>query len=157
MKTNFLYLKSITIIAILFLTITSCQKEESSLISESDLCLVEVNGSFIEIELDKKPEYINGGNLAFTKAVKNKIKYPAKARSEGIEGLCLINYEITKEGTVENIKAIKDPGGDIGVSAVDSIKVVTQRISFSPGVLNGTPVRVKKEIEIKYKLEQIQT
>ena len=81
------------------------------------------------------------------------VTYPAEARENGIEGICVVNYEITEEGTVENIEAIQDPGGRIGESATETIGLITEGVSFSPGILNNNPVRVKKELEIRYKLE----
>ena len=121
--------------------------------SDTGLCLVEVDGEFIEVDLDESPEYLNGGNDGFSEAIVQEIKYPAEAREMGIEGLCVIQYEITELGTVDNVTAIQDPGGGIGPSAVSTIETVMDGVVFSPGKLDGEPVRVKKELQIRYKLE----
>jgi hypothetical protein len=81
------------------------------------------------------------------------ISYPAEARENGNEGICIIHYEITSQGAVENISVIQDPGGGIGESAAATIASVTSGISFGPGMLDGNPVRVKKGIEIKFELQ----
>ena len=134
--------------------IISCSDGEGEgAVGETDLCLVEVDGEFIETELDEAPEYLDGGNDGFAEAIGQEIKYPAEAREMGIEGLCLIQYEITKLGTVDNVTAIQDPGGGIGSSAVSTIETVMDGVVFSPGKLDGEPVRVRKELQIRYKLE----
>ena len=142
------------IILIFAIVIIGCGKDEESWTSykSTDLCLVKINDNFEEIELDEVPVFLNGGEDEFLMAIGGAITYPAEARENGIEGLCIINYEITEEGKVENIEAIQDPGGNIGNSAIGTVESVTEGISFSPGMLNNNPVRVKKELELKYKI-----
>jgi len=142
------------IVVILSFLIIGCNKENNeSLLNDTGLCLVEVNGNFEILDLDEAPEYLDGGKEGLNSAFLGTISYPALARENGIQGSCIINYEITVAGTVENIVAIQDPGGGIGASAIGSFESATQGTSFSPGILNENPVRVKKEMEIRYKLE----
>ena len=141
------------LVLIVIFGIIGCGSEEDSSIYDPGLCLVEINGVFEEVELDQGPIYLNGGYQEFTKAVGKEVKYPAEARANSVEGLCVLNYEITEEGKVENIVAIEDPGAGIGDSSIEAIKSVTVGVSFSPGILDNVPVRVKKELEIKFKLE----
>lgn len=140
----------------LIITIVGCSTKEvdndESLINETSLCLVEINGAFSEIELDEVPKYLNGESEGFIEAIFENLIYPADARENSIEGLCVVNYEITKLGLVENIIAIQDPGGGIGNSTVETIQLATEGVSFSPAILNNNPVRVKKELEVKFKL-----
>ena len=142
------------IIVIFSFLIIGCNKENNeSLLNDTGLCLVEVDGNFEILDLDEAPEYLDGGKEGLNSAFLGTISYPALARENGIQGSCIINYEITVDGTVENIVATQDPGGGIGASAVDSFESITEGTSFSPGILNENPVRVKKEMEIRYKLE----
>jgi len=144
----------LTFVFIVLLMFFGCSTDnESSLITESDLCLVEVDDEFIDVELDEDPEFIDGGEEGFINELYEVISYPAEARENSIEGLCLINYVITKEGTIENIEAVEEPGGGIGASAVLALSSVTVGTSFSPGILTGETVRVKKELNINYRLE----
>jgi len=64
-----------------------------------------------------------------------------------------LNYEISKEGIIENVVAIKDPGGGIGASSIDALITAADGVIFTPGILNQAPVRVKKEIKIKFRIE----
>ncbi len=148
--------KSILFIFIIFLlggTIGCSDEDGNSSVEESGLCLVEVDGIFVDIELDKIPEYLNGGNSGFSEEIFMILKYPAEARENSIEGDCIVNYEITKDGTVENVLVVQDPGGGIGDAVFEVLTTITEGISFSPGILNDSPVRVKKDLLIKFKLE----
>lgn len=133
--------------------ITACQKEEAeSTIDDTGICLVWIDGKFIEVSLDAQPEYLDGGETGFYQNLLDEINYPVEARENHIQGTCIVNYEVTEVGTVENIVAIQDPGGGIGESAIKTVATITSGISFQPGILNGSPVRVKKGISIKFRL-----
>ena len=54
---------------------------------------------------------------------------------------------------MENIQVVQDPGGGIGEEARSSFEEVTTGVSYSPGILDGAPVRVKKELEFRFSLE----
>jgi hypothetical protein len=139
---------------LVMLAFLGCNKDDNDqLIEDTGLCLVEVNGVFEEIELDEMPVYSRGSQKDFYEDIIKEIYYPVEARDNDIQGVCIINYEVTQQGTVENIEAVQDPGGGIGNSAEEAVEEVTVGTSFSPGILNGVPVRVKKEIRIRYKLE----
>jgi hypothetical protein len=140
-------------LAFIFIIIGCAKDGDENSISETGLCLAYIDGNFIEVELDEVPRYINGGYDGFIRAIVEHISYPAEARENNIQGTCIVIYEITEQGTVENIIATQDPGGGIGGSAVETIGNVTTGVSFSPGILNGIPVRVRKELSIKYKLQ----
>ena len=132
---------------------SSEDNETSNTINNSDLCLVFVDGNFIETELDIEPEFLNGGYEGFVDELRPLLLYPEEARENNIEGLCIVSYEITVEGSVNNIVATQDPGGGIGSSAESAIGTTTDGISFRPGMLNGEKVRGKKELEIEFKFQ----
>jgi len=127
--------------------------DDDRIFNEDGLCLVEIDGIFQDVELDEYPEYLNEGNEGFTSGLYLELKYPAEARANGIEGTCLLNYEITEEGRVENIVVIQDPGAGIGNASVQSLFSTTEGISFKAGILNNRSVRVKKDLNIIFRLE----
>ena len=137
------------------LLFTGCSKEEEPGVqaAEGPLCLVEINGNFVETELDEMPVFLNGGEEGFYSAILEVAHYPTDARAAGIEGRCVLHYEITETGEVENIEVVQDPGGGIGASAKDALAAATAGPAFSPAMLNGAPVRVRKSLDIDYGLE----
>lgn len=131
-----------------------CQQNDDDNISlEEGKCWVEVNGNFIITEVDKVPEFINGGEEGFGTAVVKAINYPAEARENGIEGTVKIEYEITPAGTVENIVTTQDIGAGCADISELALETTTEGESFYPAELNDEKVRVKKELSIVFKLE----
>ncbi len=126
---------------------------DDNFVLNSDFCLVEINGQFEDVALDKNPEYLDGGDDGYLQAFYDIIKYPAEARQAGVEGVSIVHYEITVDGTVENILMIQDPGAGLGEETIEVLMQATEGISFSPGILNNNPVRVMKELRITYKLQ----
>lgn len=137
------------------LTIFSCKKDEEEIKLEEPLttCLAKIDSTFQEVILDTPPEYLDGGDVGFLKNLFSTINYPADARENGIQGTALLNYEITEEGTVENVEILDNPGGGIGEELKLSFEEITSGISYSPGILNSSPIRVKKKISATFKLQ----
>lgn len=136
----------------------SCQKDDSMPAGDVDaadtqLCLVEVGGVFQDVPLDEMPEYLDGGEEGLIRNLYEVLNYPAIAREQGIEGTAIIGYEIAADGKVENLEIVEDPGGGIGEDARSSFEEVTTGISYSPGILDGAPVRVRKEMKFRFSLE----
>jgi TonB family protein len=135
------------------LIVISCNKGDE-LLWEDGPCFVEVDGEFQDIEPDQMPEYFNGGNEGFYRDLLKALQYPAEARENGIEGKCILNYEISTTGEVENIAIISDPGGGIGAATRKALETITEEgPSFSPAIYEGLPVRVRKELIVNFKLE----
>ena len=141
------------LICILFLSFLGCSDDEDSRLEDTGLCLVEVDGVFQEVDLDEKPKYLGGEINDFYSKIVAILKYPAEARENGIEGDCILIFEISKEGIVENVVAIQDPGGGIVEASIEAFTSVAEGVVFTPGILNGVPVSVKKELLIKFRLE----
>jgi TonB family protein len=129
----------------------SCDRDDDDDIPK-ETYLVEIDGQFQESPLDEVPEYIDGGEDGLYNAALQVVSYPAEAREQGIEGTVCLSYEITVQGTVENIEIVEGVGGGISESAIAALEEVTEGVSFTPGILNGIPVRVKMEIKITYRL-----
>ena len=75
-------------------------------------------------------------------------EYTAEARSKGLEGVTTLYAEVTKDGSVTNVKVVKslDPGLDS--KAIDAVK----QWRFRPGKRNGKVVTVAATIEVDFQL-----
>ena len=138
-------------LSMLFVFISCSDEDDTSTLFES--CLVEVDGQFIEVELDEKPMYLDGGDDGFSTFLGKEIKYPASARENGVEGRATVSFVISEQGTVNTFEILEDPGEGIGQSVIDALLIVTEGESFSPGKYNGNTVKVKKQIYVDFKLE----
>ena len=128
-----------------------CQKDEDSVLVEGGICWVEIDGVFEQLEIDKAPEYLNGGEEGLFNSL--NIIYPAEARENGTEGTVELEYQISELGEVDIIEITNDIGSGCGDATKTALEEVTTGISHSPAELDGKAVRVKKELSVRFKLE----
>ncbi len=93
--------------------------------------------------VDQMPE-IEGG----IKEVYKNIKYPRAAVSGRVEGRVFVKFVVDENGKVKNPKVIKDIGAGCGAAAVEGIK----KVKFTPGKLNGQPVKVYYTLPVSFKI-----
>ena len=82
--------------------------------------------------------------------VYNNIKYPAMARDNGIQGIVVVRFTVWKDGSLRDMKIVKDPGGGLGREA---IRVVKKMPKWLPGKQRGRSVPVKFTLPIRFKLQ----
>ncbi len=146
------YIKAIAII--FMLSVIGCTYDTADdIMLETGSCLVEINGDFVEQALDILPEYLEGGMGGFHSALLKVLKYPSYARENNIQGQVILHYEISKIGKVENIVIIEEPGGGIGDAAVSALTAVTSGVCYSPAILNGEAVRVRKSLPLIFVIQ----
>jgi len=90
-----------------------------------------------------------GGNEALTVYMKNNLQYPEMAKKNGIEGTVLLEYYITDNGTVENVKVIKSAHDSLNAEA---IRLVENMPLWNPAIQNGNPTRVKYQLPVTFDL-----
>ncbi|MEO9886509.1 MAG: TonB family protein [Balneola sp.] len=83
-------------------------------------------------------------------ALYSKIKYPKIAQNIGIEGRVHVQFIIDKQGKVIDPKIIRGVHPELDAEVLRVIKLVR----FSPGVQNGTLVKVKMVQSVNFKLKR---
>lgn len=78
------------------------------------------------------------------------IRYPAKARELGVEGTAIIRFVITKDGSIEDIEALR---GICAPIEEECIRVVKMMPKWIPGEQEGKVVPVYFNLPVKFKLE----
>lgn len=82
------------------------------------------------------------------------IKYPAKARENNTEGMVVITFIVETDGTLSDIKAVRDIGDGCGDEAVRVAQLMNDRnIRWTPGKQRGQAVPVQFNLPVRYKLE----
>ena len=99
-------------------------------------------------EVDDQPSPI-GGIRAFYEYVANNLKYPKEAKDTGIEGKVFIEFIVTKDGTIANVKCIKGIGGGCDDEA---IRVISISPAWNPGKHEGKKVNVRMILPVTFKL-----
>lgn len=98
------------------------------------------------------PQY-PGGDSALVKFLSANVKYPEKAREKGIEGKVLVWFDISKEGTIENIRVPEPVNKDLDTEAIRVVKLLDD---FKPATMNGKPVKMIYKLPITFKLTDSQ-
>lgn len=84
----------------------------------------------------------------------NHLKYPTIARENGVEGMCVIQFVVSKEGEITNVKLVRDIGAGCGEAAktvVESMNDLPDR--WTPGRQRGRKVKVIYTLPVRFKLE----
>ena len=93
----------------------------------------------------------NAGEGEYLPIVKVAPIYPNRALSRGIEGWCIVEYTVTRNGTVENGKVVECTSS---LFANASLKA-SSKFKYKPRVINGTPIDVPGvQHKITFELEK---
>ena len=76
--------------------------------------------------------------------------YTPEARAKGIQGIVILQCEVTEEGVPENVSVIRrlDSGPD--ANAVEALK----QWKFKPAMKEGGPVRFLGTVQMNFRLDQ---
>lgn len=82
------------------------------------------------------------------------LKYPAIARENGVEGMCVIQFVVSKTGAVTEAKIVRDIGAGCGGAALDIVeKMNSLPQKWTPGKQRGRNVKVLYTLPVRFKLE----
>lgn len=96
------------------------------------------------ISIDKKPEF-PGGQGEFYKYIGTNYKMP---NIKNLNGKVLVTFVIEKDGSIVEVKVLRDLGYGTGEEA---IRVLKASPKWVPGEQNGQPVRVQFALPIALK------
>lgn len=100
-------------------------------------------------DIQKAPSFV-GGEAELLKYLNQNIKYPPLARENNIQGVVALTFVVNKDGSVSDVKVVKDIGGGCGKEAV---RVVENMPKWVPGEANGHPVKVRFTLPVRFRLE----
>jgi TonB family protein len=95
-----------------------------------------------------QPEF-PGGEAELAKFLQKTIRYPATAKQNRIQGKVYVQFVVEKDGSITDIKVIREPGSGTGD---ESVRVMKLSPKWIPGKLNGQPVRVQFTLPIEFSL-----
>lgn len=96
--------------------------------------------------VEKDPEY-PGGMEALYQFLAANLKYP-QGDTE-CNGKVYVTFVIEKDGTVDNIKILRDPCPKLGTGE-EVMRVVKLMPKWKPGYVDGKPVRVQYNLPIMF-------
>jgi TonB family protein len=99
--------------------------------------------------VEKEPSF-PGGVKKFAAYLGHNIKYPALMKQKKVEGKVFLSFVVEKDGSLSNIKVVRD----IGYGAGDEAKrVLSLSPKWEPGIEKGKKVRVAYTIPISFTLK----
>ena len=83
-------------------------------------------------------------------AVYKNVTYPAEARANKIQGTVVIQFIVTKKGTIKDAKIVRDIGHGCGEEA---LRVIALLNDWEPGYQGDEPVDVQFNLPVKFRLD----
>ena len=147
----------------LFLTaiiVFSCESEKNEQIGNKTLTNSEeqfkrepASQSFpdepIFLITNKMPSFKNSDLTAFRKFVQENLSYPKEAKVKGIEGRVFVQFVVSSEGNVKDVKV--DRGIDPLLDA-EAVRVIQSSPKWTPGALRDKPVAISFTIPVVFNL-----
>lgn len=90
-----------------------------------------------------------GGDVELLNYLNKNISYPIQSKKEGIQGSVYLQFVVTKNGTVENVKALRSPGTDLSNEAIRVVKAMPK---WTPATYKNKPVSMRLTLPVKFKL-----
>ncbi|MBQ7942030.1 MAG: energy transducer TonB [Muribaculaceae bacterium] len=101
--------------------------------------------------VEQMPQF-PGGDVALMKYLNENINYPQVAMENGVQGRVIVQFVVTKNGTIGEVKIIRSVDRDLDKEAVRLCKSLPK---FIPGKMNGQAVNVWYTLPITFKLQGI--
>jgi TonB family protein len=94
-----------------------------------------------------------GGENAMYMFLATNIHYPYDARERGVQGSVYLNFIIEKDGSLQDVTLLKGIGGGCDEEAMRVVKLMNGM--WSPGTIDGEPVKVRFTLPIKFSLGSV--
>jgi len=83
------------------------------------------------------------------------LKYPAEAREAGIEGMCVVQFIVGKDGSILTPRVLRNIGAGTGEAALKVIEKMNDLPEkWTPGMQSGKQVKVMYTLPVRFKLEK---
>lgn len=106
-----------------------------------------------EGEISKKEKELCAQQNMLTFIYAN-INYPPMAHANRIEGTVVVSFVVEKDGTIQDVKVVREIGGGCALEAQRVIELMNVKgIRWIPGKQQGKPVRVQFNLPVKFRLQ----
>jgi len=93
-----------------------------------------------------------GGDVELLKYISSHLRYPTMAAENNIQGRVVVQFVVTKNGSIGEVRVARPRDPDLDKEAVRVVKTLP---NFIPGKMNGQPVNVWYTLPIVFKLQGI--
>lgn len=103
----------------------------------------------IFVVVEEMPKFPGGDSALYMYLCMN-LNYPDAARENEIEGKVFITFTVEKDGSISNIRVLRDIGGGCAQAAVEVVKNMPR---WEPGRQRGVAVRTQFTLPIHFQLD----
>ena len=101
--------------------------------------------------VEQMPQF-PGGEAELMKYLSKNIKYPTMAMENNIQGRVVVQFVVTKTGSIGEVKVVRSVDRDLDREA---IRVCKSLPKFTPGKMNGQAVNVWYTLPVHFKLQGV--
>ncbi len=98
--------------------------------------------------VEQLPEY-PGGVVEFMKWLTKTLQYPPGAQRMKTQGTCVVQFIVNKDGSISDAKVKKSLSR---LCDAEALRVINKMPNWTPGKMDGKPVRTQFVIPIVFKL-----
>jgi TonB family protein len=91
----------------------------------------------IKVLTNTEPSFPKGDNELYSFVMYN-VKYSDEAKKKFVEGEVTLSFDVKTDSVVTNVLVISG----VGFGVDEEVKKLIQTLKFTPGVQNGTPVKM---------------
>lgn len=117
------------------------EEEVSSQLTDSEI------DEMIHLQAETMPQF-KGGQIELIRFIYRNMEYPSVALKQKIQGRVWCSFVVNKDGTISNIQL--EQGVYIFLDE-EALRVLKMMPNWTPGTINGLPIRVKVYIPIVFK------
>ena len=101
--------------------------------------------------VQQKPTFNGGDANEFSKWVQSHLVYPDIAKENGAEGRVTLQFTISKDGRLEDVKVLSAPDESL---AKEAVRVVSSSPKWEPGRQRDRAVKVSYTFPVIYRLRE---
>lgn len=125
------------------------REHKNEVIVEEKAPVVEDTKVFTSVE--QMPQF-PGGEGELLKWISTHIKYPAIAMENNVQGKVVVQFVVTRDGSIGEVKIARGKDPDLDKEAMRVVKTLPK---FIPGKMNGQAVNVWYTLPINFKLQGV--
>lgn len=118
---------------------------------------VEIKNDIVEVEAEEviftvveSSAIFPGGSAELNKYLARNIKYPQQARETGTQGKVYLTFVVEKDGSITDIKILRDIGSGCGEEAIRVVKMMPK---WTPAKQRGKTVRQQFNLPVNFTLQ----
>lgn len=92
--------------------------------------------------------------VALMRYINQRALYTAEAREKNISGMAVVSFVVEKTGLISMARILRDPGGNLGLSALRSVIGMANEVRWRPAYKDGQPVRFQFVLPVRFRIEE---